>query len=93
LPNNILFKRWDKKKKCHVYDVIDGKQRLETIFLFCKILSSDKIQVSLEKKEKIRAWVKYQNFSGLSDLQQMNFWGFHIPIGNIELKDETDGAD
>lgn len=91
-PTIFLFKRWDKRKKCHAHDVIDGKQRLETIFLFWRKLSPDKIRVSREKRKKIRAWVKYHNFSELSDLQQRDFWGFHIPIGYIELKDESDGA-
>ncbi len=40
-PTIFLFKRWDKKKKCYMNDVIDGKQRLETIFLFSQKLSSD----------------------------------------------------
>ncbi len=91
-PTIFLFKRWDKRKKGYVNDVIDGKQRLETIFLFCRKLTSDKIQVSPENRKKIKAWIKNSNFSELSSLQQRNFLDFLIPIGNIELKDEGDGS-
>ena len=38
-PTIFIYRRWDKKKKNYVNDVIDGKQRLETIFLFSKNLS------------------------------------------------------
>jgi len=92
-PTIFLFKRWDKRKKCYMNDVIDGKQRLETIFLFSKKLTSDKIQVSPERKKKLRNWVENYSISKLSSVEQKNFWDFHIPIGNIELKDESDGSD
>jgi uncharacterized protein with ParB-like and HNH nuclease domain len=51
-PTIFLYKRWDKKKKCNIYDVIDGKQRLETIFLFSKKLSPEKIQVSSDNQKE-----------------------------------------
>lgn len=91
-PTIFLFKRWDKKKKNYIDDVIDGKQRLETIFLFSQKLSPEKIQVTPEKKKKIREWLKNNNFSKLSIEQQKDFWIFHLPIGTIEMKDEYDEA-
>ncbi len=92
-PTIFLFNRWDNQKKCVIHDVIDGKQRLETIFLFCKRLSPDKIQVSTEKRKKIKYWAKTYNFSKLSTDEKKNFWNFKIPIGYIELKDESDSSD
>ena len=89
-PTIFLFKRWDKKRKCYINDVIDGKQRLETIFLFSKKLSPDKIQVVPEKKKKIREWLNNNNFSKLTSEQQKDFWSFQIPIGTIKMKDESD---
>jgi len=91
-PTIFLFKRWDKKKKKYINDVIDGKQRLETIFLFCNKLSPNKINVSQERKKKIKDWVRKFNFNKLSTTQQQNFWAFNMPIGHIELKDE-DGSE
>lgn len=88
-PTIFLFNRWDKKKK-FINDVIDGKQRLETIFLFSQKLSPEKIQVTSEKKKKIREWLKNNNFSKLSIEQQKDFWNFHLPIGTIAMKDEYD---
>lgn len=57
-PTVFLFKRWDKRRKCYINDVIDGKQRLETVFLFCKKLSPDKIQVSPERKKKLKELIE-----------------------------------
>lgn len=91
-PTIFLFKRWDKRKKGYVNDVIDGKQRLETIFLFSQKLPSDEIQVSFEKRKKIKQWIRQNNYSKLSGLQQQMFLNFLIPIGNIELKDESNGS-
>lgn len=88
-PTIFLFKRWDNKKKCYINDVIDGKQRLETIFLFTKRLSPDRIQVVPDKKTKIREWLKQNNFSKLSSEQQKNYLDFHIPVGTIEMKDDS----
>ena len=34
LPNVAIYKRYDEKLRCVRYDVIDGKQRLESILLF-----------------------------------------------------------
>jgi 5-methylcytosine-specific restriction endonuclease McrA len=92
-PTIFLFKRWDKKRHDYIQDVIDGKQRLETIFMFCGKLSPYKIQVTPEKKKKLNKWIKNFNYSELSNEQRKNFMDFNIPIGNIELKDESDGAD
>jgi 5-methylcytosine-specific restriction endonuclease McrA len=91
-PTVFLFKRWDKRKKGYIYDVIDGKQRLETIFMFCRKLSPEKIQVTPERKRKLKDWIKNLNFSKLTIVQQKNFSDFHIPVGYIELKDE-EGSD
>ncbi|HBR20957.1 MAG TPA: hypothetical protein DD713_00060 [Nitrospiraceae bacterium] len=91
-PTAFLFKRWDKRRKCYINDVIDGKQRLETVFLFCKKLSPDKIQVSPERKKKLKELIENYNFSKLSSIQQKNFWNFLIPTGHIELKDESEGS-
>jgi Protein of unknown function DUF262/HNH endonuclease len=89
-PTIFLYKRWDKRKKRYIHDVIDGKQRLETIFLFSKRLSSERIQVDTEKKNKIRKWLNNNNYSKLTSEQQKDFWNFQIPIGTIEMKDESD---
>jgi hypothetical protein len=89
-PTIFLYKRWDKRKKCNIYDVIDGKQRLETIFLFSKRLSSDKIQVDSGKEKPIKEWLKDNNFSNLTIEEQKDFWNFQIPVGTIEMKDESD---
>lgn len=85
-PTVFLFKRWDKRRKCYINDVIDGKQRLETVFLFCKKLSPDKIQVSPERKKKLKELIENYNFSKLSSIQQKNFWNFLIK--RTKRKDE-----
>jgi len=92
-PTIFLFNRWVTKKKCYINDVIDGKQRLETIFLFHKKLSPEKIQVSRERRKKIRDWINRNNFYKLSGAEQQNFLAFQIPIGSINLKDESDGSE
>lgn len=92
-PTIFLFKRWGKQKNNWIQDVIDGKQRLETIFMFCKKLSPDKIQVNPEKKKKLKKWIKNFNYDALSKQQQKNFMDFNIPVGNIELKGEGDEPD
>jgi hypothetical protein len=89
-PTIFLFKRWNKKKKIYVDDVIDGKQRLETIFLFSNRLSHKKIQVAPDKIKKIKEWIKQNNISKLSNEQQKDFWSFQIPIGTIQMKDDSD---
>jgi uncharacterized protein with ParB-like and HNH nuclease domain len=92
-PTIFLFQRWGNKKNDWIQDVIDGKQRLETIFMFCKKLSPDKIQVNPEKKKKLKKWIKNFNYYELSEQQQKNFMDFNIPVGNIELKGDGDEPD
>ncbi len=90
-PTIFLFKRWEKRK--FIYDVIDGKQRLETIFLFCKKLSPDDLLIEKEEVKKIREWLKNSNLSLLSQEHLKAFWKFKIPVGNIELGDNIDSTD
>lgn len=90
-PTVFLFERWNKKKV--INDVIDGKQRLETIFLFCGKLSPDKLLIDTNKKKQIRDWIKEFRFLDLSEEQIKTFSNFSIPVGHIKLKDTSDGSD
>lgn len=87
-PTIFLYRRW--RKKSYIYDVIDGKQRLETIFLFSKRLSPDEIQVDIGKQKLIKKWLKNNNISNLTIEEQKDFWNFQIPVGTIEMKNEND---
>ena len=42
-PTIFLFKHWDKSKKKWIHDVLDGKQRVETILLFYGKLKPKKL--------------------------------------------------
>lgn len=92
-PTVFLFERWDRKKKKVIKDVIDGKQRLETMFLFCGKLSPDKLLIDTNKKKQIRDWIKEFRFLDLSQEQIKTFSNFSIPVGHIKLKDTSDGSD
>lgn len=89
-PTVFLFEQWDRKKK--KLDVIDGKQRLETIFLFCGKLSPNKLLIDSSKKKQIRDWLREFRFSDLSQEQIKTFSNFSIPVGHIKLKDTSDGS-
>lgn len=92
-PTIFLFERWNKKKK--ILDVIDGKQRLETIFLFCGKLAPDKLLIDSGKKKHVKKWIREweYRYSNLSQEQIKAFSSFSIPVGQIKLKDTTDGSD
>lgn len=92
-PTVFLFERWDNKKKKVIKDVIDGKQRLETIFLFCGKLSPDKLLIDPDKKKYIKKWLKDFRYSALLQEQIRTFSNFSIPVGHIKLKDTSDGSD
>lgn len=96
-PTIFLFKRWDKKKKRVISDVLDGKQRLETIFLFLGKLRPNDIKTNsnnLNQNEikKLKKWLKDNNYRTLPQENKEAFMRFNIPIGHIELKDESDGS-
>jgi uncharacterized protein with ParB-like and HNH nuclease domain len=96
-PTIFLFKRWDKKKKRVLSDVLDGKQRLETIFLFIGKLRPNEIQINsnnLNQNEikKLKKWLTDNNYRTLPQENKEAFMRFNIPIGHIELKDESDGS-
>lgn len=96
-PTIFLFKRWDKKKKRVISDVLDGKQRLETIFLFLGKLRPNDIQINssnLNQNEikNLKKWLTDNNYRTLPQENKEAFMRFNIPIGHIELKDESDGS-
>ena len=92
-PTVFLFQRWDKHKKKLIHDVIDGKQRLETIFLFSGNLAPEDLIVKSMQQEKIKEWLKVENFSTLTEDNKKAFQSFNIPVGSIKTKDTTDNSD
>jgi len=90
-PTVFVFHRWDKHKL--VNDVIDGKQRLETIYLFSGKLSVKKLALDSNQKRKIKDWLKKSNLSNLKEEQIKAFYSFSIPVGQLVLKDTSDGSD
>jgi 5-methylcytosine-specific restriction endonuclease McrA len=92
-PTVFVFRRWDKHKKKTIYDVIDGKQRLETIFLFSGKLSPKQLAVDPTQKRRIKDWLSKAKFSSLTEDQKKDFHNFKIPVGQLSPKDTTDGSD
>jgi uncharacterized protein with ParB-like and HNH nuclease domain len=88
-PTVFVFNRWDKLKKKFINDVIDGKQRLETIYLFTGKLSAAELAVNSIQKKKIKDWLRKSKFSNLTEEQKKAFQGFTIPVGQLELKNAS----
>jgi 5-methylcytosine-specific restriction endonuclease McrA len=89
VPALIFHVRFDKKKKKDIYDVLDGKQRIETILNFIekKILKDEgKLKVSFKNpntnKLDILEYKDLQNKKINEVYSQLleKFWGYEIPV-------------
>jgi len=88
VPALIFHKRFDQKKKKEIYDVLDGKQRIETILHFVELIDIENegnwiIKVKKNEDEiidisfdqlKLRRFNKEHN--GISD----KFWSYTFPV-------------
>lgn len=95
IPALILHKRFDPRSKKDIYDVLDGKQRVETILHFieqCKIKDEQTLRVEFINTQNDKK--DYLYFDELR-LKKVNkeyenilekFWGYEIPI--IEYQGE-----
>ncbi len=71
----IFHKRFDQRKKKHIYDVLDGKQRVETILQFIgyNVIDEDELFVNLidpQSARKIRFSYKELNSRAFRKEQQ-----------------------
>ena len=94
IPSLIFHKYFDNKKKQEIYDVLDGKQRIETILHFIKLhkikgesqLWVEFIDPHTNKKDTLfykdisskKVHKKYTNI-----LEK--FWGYELPIIEYEI--------
>jgi len=82
-PAVFLHKRFREDGTSHVYEVVDGKQRLETILMF---VVENKIAVDKEYGELALNGKKWTDL-GQSD--QRRVWDYVIPVEFIKLVEGT----
>jgi hypothetical protein len=87
LPAIFLRRRESRDGSRIVFDVIDGKQRLETIFMFMGVMRprfDARIQMPESESEEVVSWSTLKKKG-----KQNNFMGYEIPVIEIdgELED------
>jgi len=92
-PTVFLFERWDKHKKRNISEVIDGKQRLETIFLFYASYYLKNLAVKPNQKKRIKDWLSRSKYAYLEEEQKKAFCNFKLPVGRLLPKDIADNKD
>jgi len=86
LPNIFLYRRSSRGKT--IYDVIDGKQRLETIFMFMGIrrFKRDRFDVKLDLDDDGPAWWDWKDMKGHAPDARHRFECF--PLQTVEVSGE-----
>jgi hypothetical protein len=102
IPAIILHKHYDKRKNRDVYDVLDGKQRVETILHFVKLLkiaNESELVVKIRKNPEEFLEVSYADLKSKKFNKEHNniaatFWNYEIPVIEYEgeLTDFFDNA-
>lgn len=96
IPAIILHKHYDHKKQKEVFDVLDGKQRIETILHFIKvqlITNETDWEIKIKKNDSELVGITYQNLKSKKFNKENNniadkFWKYEIPL--IEYEELTD---
>ncbi len=94
IPAIILHKHYDIKKRKEVFDVLDGKQRIETIYHFINLLSIAEEadwEIKIKKNDDEFLLVDYASLNSKKFNKENNqiadkFWKYEIPV--IEYEDE-----
>jgi hypothetical protein len=92
VPAIILHKRFDLKKKKNIYDVLDGKQRIETILHFIEVLSIEGeedwlIRVKKNSEEVLDITfneLKSKRFNKENKNLTDKFWNYTLPVIEFE---------
>ena len=81
LPNVAIYKRYDEKLHCVRYDVIDGKQRLESILLFLgKLRGEDsRFEAAFTDWRDGKEHTVKQSWRDMCPKNQSQIWNFKIP--------------
>ena len=81
LPNVAIYKRYDEKLHCVRYDVIDGKQRLESILLFLgKLRGEDsRFEAAFTDWRDGREYTVKQSWRDMCPKNQGQIMRFKIP--------------
>ena len=88
IPAVILHKHFDKRKNKDIYDVLDGKQRLETVLHFIKLLcieNEDQWEIRIKKNSEEYLDVTYDDLKLKKFNKENNniadrFWNYEIPV-------------
>jgi hypothetical protein len=92
IPAIIFHKHYDKKKNKDVYDVLDGKQRIETILHFINLLDIENegnwiIKVKKNSEETLNIGysdLKSKKFNKENNNIPDKFWNYEIPVIEYE---------
>lgn len=92
IPAIILHKRFDKRKNRDIYDVLDGKQRIETILHFIQLLDLDNENewvITIKKNSEETLEVSYDDLKSKIFNRDHNniadrFWNYELPIIEYE---------
>lgn len=87
MPAIILNRRTDRKKQ-YIYDVLDGKQRIETILQFIEMIPAETDRELLVKKKTNageQIIIRYEDIKSSRFNKQYNqicdqFWNYRIPV-------------
>ena len=81
LPNVAIHKRYDEKLRCVRYDVIDGKQRLESILLFLGYLRGEdsRFEAAFTDWRDGKEYTVKQTWRDLCPRNQRQIMDFEIP--------------
>ena len=87
IPAIIFHKRFDKRKNKDIYDVLDGKQRIETILHFIQLLdldNEDEWPIPIKKNAEEHLEVYYSDLKSKKFNKDHNniadrFWSYELP--------------
>ena len=86
LPNVAIYKRYDEKLRCVRYDVIDGKQRLESILLFLGKLHGEdsRFEAAFTDWRDGKECTVKRPWRDMCKKNKDQIWNFKIPVVWIE---------
>lgn len=92
IPAIILHKHYDKRKNKDIYDVLDGKQRIETILHFIELLDIKNEKewiIRIKKNSEEYLDVSYSDLKSKKFNRENNhiadkFWSYEIPVIEYE---------
>lgn len=90
-PTIFLYETWRNGDK--YYDIIDGKQRFETIFLFLGKLSPKRLKLPPNKASELQKWCAKFNSKQVLHEQLQKFRDFKLPVGFISQPEQKDDFD